>query len=186
MAYYESRERQLGVSLWATTGNESDIGLAEILSYYAADDAIKVILLYMEGCKDGAGFMAGLEVIVTKVGASDIGAEAALSHTASITGSDVVFDTVVAKYGAHRTSSMDEFYDIGYASSVTRSFPNGNRVGLVTISGGVGVLMSDLNYLRPRRHASAKSYRSRGRGTRSTSPDRRSTTLLFWANASTF
>ena len=152
VAYYEARDRQLGVSLWATTGNESDIGLAEILEYYANDDAIKVILLYMEGCKDGAGFMRGLEaarvagkpVIVTKVGASDIGAEAALSHTASITGSDVVFDTVVAKYGAHRTISMDEFYDLGYACSVTRSFPTGNRVGLLTVSGGVGVLMSDI------------------------------------------
>ncbi len=152
VAYYESRDRQLGVSLWATTGNESDIGLSEILMYYAADDAIKVILLYMEGCKDGPGFMAGLEaaraagkpVIVTKVGASDIGAEAALSHTASITGSDVVFDTVVAKYGAHRTYSLDEFYDLGYACSTTRRFPNGNRVGLLTISGGVGVLMSDV------------------------------------------
>jgi len=152
VAYYESRDRQLGVSLWATTGNESDIGLSEILMYYAADDAIKVILLYMEGCKDGPGFMAGLEaaraagkpVIVTKVGASDVGAEAALSHTASITGSDVVFDTVVAKYGAHRTYSLDEFYDLGYACSTTRSFPNGNRVGLLTISGGVGVLMSDV------------------------------------------
>lgn len=152
VVYYESRDRQLGVSLWATTGNESDIGLSEILMYYAADDAIKVILLYMEGCKDGPGFMAGLEaaraagkpVIVTKVGASDIGAEAAFSHTASITGSDVVFDTVVAKYGAHRTYSLDEFYDLGYACSTTRSFPNGNRVGLLTISGGVGVLMSDV------------------------------------------
>ena len=152
VAYYESRDRQLGVSLWATTGNESDIDLSEILMYYAADDAIKVILLYMEGCKDGPGFMAGLEaaraagkpVIVTKVGASDIGAEAAFSHTASITGSDVVFDTVVAKYGAHRTYSLDEFYDLGYACSTTRSFPNGNRVGLLTISGGVGVLMSDV------------------------------------------
>jgi acyl-CoA synthetase (NDP forming) len=152
VAYYESRDRQLGVSLWATTGNESDIDLSEILMYYAADDAIKVILLYMEGCKDGPGFMAGLEVaraagkpvIVTKVGASDVGAEAALSHTASITGSDVVFDTVVAKYGAHRTYSLDEFYDLGYACSKTRSFPNGNRVGLLTISGGIGVLMSDV------------------------------------------
>ena len=152
VAYYEARDRQLGVSLWATTGNESDIGLAEILEYYANDDAIKVILLYMEGCKDGAGFMRGLEaarvagkpVIVTKVGASDIGAEAALSHTASITGSDVIFDTIVAKYGAHRTISMDEFYDLGYACSVTRSFPTGNRVGLLTVSGGVGVLMSDI------------------------------------------
>ena len=152
VAYYEARDRQLGVSLWATTGNESDIGLAEILEYYANDDEIKVMLLYMEGCKDGTGFMRGLEaarvagkpVIVTKVGASDIGAEAALSHTASITGSDVVFDTVVAKYGAHRTTSMDEFYDLGYACSVTRSFPTGNRVGLLTVSGGVGVLMSDI------------------------------------------
>jgi acyl-CoA synthetase (NDP forming) len=152
VAYYESRDRQLGVSLWATTGNEIDIDLSEILMYYAADDAIKVILLYMEGCKDGPGFMAGLEaaraagkpVIVTKVGASDIGTEAALSHTASITGSDVVFDTVVAKYGAHRTHSLDEFYDLGYACSTTRSFPNGNRVGLLTISGSVGVLMSDV------------------------------------------
>ena len=152
VAYYEARDRELGVSLWATTGNESDIGLAEILEYYANDDEIKVMLLYMEGCKDGAGFMRGLEaarvagkpVIVTKVGASDIGAEAALSHTASITGSDVVFDTVVAKYGAHRTTSMDEFYDLGYACSVTRSFPTGNRVGLLTVSGGVGVLMSDI------------------------------------------
>ena len=152
VAYYEARDRQLGVSLWATTGNEGDIGLSEILTYYAADDAIKVILLYMEGCKDGPSFMAGLEaaraagkpVIVTKVGASDVGAEAALSHTASITGSDVVFDTVIAKYGAHRTYSMDEFYDLGYACSITRSFPKGNRVGLLTISGGVGVLMSDI------------------------------------------
>ena len=152
VAYYEARDRQLGVSLWATTGYEGDIGLAEILEYYIADDAIKVVLLYMEGCKDGEGFMRGLKaaraagkpVIVTKVGASNIGAEAALSHTASITGSDVVFDTVIEKYGAHRTMSMDEFYDLGYAGSGTRSFPNGNRVGLLTISGGVGVLMSDI------------------------------------------
>ena len=66
---------------------------------------------------------AGKPVIVTKVGASDVSAEAALSHTSSITGSDVVFDMVIAKYGAHRTYSMDEFYDLGYACSITRSFP---------------------------------------------------------------
>tara|TARA_Y100001934_G_scaffold218352_2_gene259435 strand:+ start:46557 stop:48674 length:2118 start_codon:yes stop_codon:yes gene_type:complete len=152
VAYYEARDRQLGVSHWATTGNEGDISLPEILNYYAEDDAIRVIMLYMEGCKDGKSFMEGLEaartagkpVIVTKVGASNIGAEAAMSHTASIAGSDVVFDTVIAKYGAHRTHSMDEFYDLAYACSVTRSFPKGNRVGLLTISGGVGVLMSDI------------------------------------------
>ena len=152
VAYYEARDRQLGVSHWATTGNEGDIGLSEILNYYVATDGIRVIMLYLEGCKDGKSFMEGLEaartagkpVIITKVGASDIGAEAAMSHTASIAGSDVVFDTVIAKYGAHRTYSMDEFYDLAYACSVTPSYPKGNRVGLLTISGGVGVLMSDI------------------------------------------
>ena len=151
VAYFESRERQLGINLWATTGNEADIDLAEILEYYVADASISVILLYMEGCKDGQKFMRSLEaarlagkpVVVTKVGGSQIGAEAALSHTASITGSDVIFDTVMEKCGAHRVMSMDEFYDLGYACSVNKNFPNGNRIGLVSISGGVGVLMSD-------------------------------------------
>ncbi len=151
VAYYEARERGLGVRHWATTGNESDIDLSECLAFCIADDAIDVVMLYMEGCKDGDRFTAALEhaqragkpVVVTKVGASDVGAEAAVSHTASITGSDIVFDTVTEKYGAHRARSMDEFYDVGYACATTAGFPKGKRVGLVTLSGGVGVLMSD-------------------------------------------
>jgi acyl-CoA synthetase (NDP forming) len=77
-----------------------------------------------------------------KVGSSDVGAEAALSHTDSLAGSDSVVDTVLEKYNAYRAYTMDEFFDIGYAFT-SGLFPAGNRVGLVTISGGVGILMSD-------------------------------------------
>ncbi len=106
--------------------------------------------MYFEASRDGAKLMAGLEaakkarkpVVAMKVGSSDVGAEAALSHTDSLAGSDSVVDTVLEKYNAYRAYTMDEFFDIGYAFT-SGLFPAGNRVGVVTISGGVGILMSD-------------------------------------------
>jgi len=150
VAYAEARQRHLGVRLWATTGNESDVSVADCLNFYVEDPETKVILMYFEASRDGANLMAGLEaakkarkpVVTMKVGSSDVGAEAALSHTNSLAGSDSVVDTVLAKYNAYRAYTMDEFFDIGYAFT-SGLFPAGNRVGIVTISGGVGILMSD-------------------------------------------
>ena len=150
VAYAEARQRRLGVRLWATTGNEADVSVADCLNYYVEDSETKVILMYFEASRDGAQLMAGLEaakkarkpVVAMKVGSSDVGAEAALSHTDSLAGSDSVVDTVLAKYNAYRAYTMDEFFDIGYAFT-SGLFPAGNRLGLVTISGGVGILMSD-------------------------------------------
>ncbi|MCZ6862306.1 MAG: acetate--CoA ligase family protein [Alphaproteobacteria bacterium] len=150
VAYAEARGRHLGVRLWATTGNESDVSVADCLNYYVEDAETKVILMYFEASRDGAKLMAGLAaakkarkpVVAMKVGSSDVGAEAALSHTNSLAGSDSVVDTVLAKYNAYRAYTMDEFFDIGYAFT-SGLFPAGNRVGIVTISGGVGILMSD-------------------------------------------
>ena len=150
VAYAEARQRHLGVRLWATTGNESDVNVADCLNYYVEDAETKVILMYFEASRDGAKLMAGLEaakkarkpVVAMKVGSSDVGAEAALSHTDSLAGSDSVVDTVLNKFNAYRAYTMDEFFDIGYAFT-SRLFPAGNRLGVVTISGGVGILMSD-------------------------------------------
>jgi acyl-CoA synthetase (NDP forming) len=150
VAYAEARQRHLGVRLWATTGNESDVSVADCLNFYVEDPETKVILMYFEASRDGTKLMAGLEaakkarkpVVTMKVGSSDVGAEAALSHTDSLAGSDSVVDTVLAKYNAYRAYTMDEFFDIGYAFT-SGLFPAGNRVGIVTISGGVGILMSD-------------------------------------------
>ena len=145
-----AREAGLGLSLWATTGNEGDVDVGEILSYYAMDSRTEVVLAYLEGAKDKERLEAGLEacrvakkpVVVLKVGSSEVGALAATSHTASLVGSDGVYDAVFRSYGVHRAETIGELMDMGYAA-LGGTLPSGKRVGLVTISGGVGVHMAD-------------------------------------------
>lgn len=151
LAYTEARQRHLGVRLWATTGNECDVSFADCLDYFVGEEGTEVVLLYFESTKSGGKILSALEkarslkkpVVVMKVGSSEVGREAALSHTDSLTGSDDVLDAVFQRYNAYRAYSIDEFFDIGYACTLGR-FPAGNRIGFVTISGGVGVLMADV------------------------------------------
>ena len=81
-------------------------------------------------------------VIFMKVGRSEVGAAAASSHTASLAGEDAVYDAVLREHGAYRANSTEEMLDVAYAAR-PRIYPAGRRVGLVTISGGAGVLMAD-------------------------------------------
>ncbi len=149
-AYGLARERGLGLSHWITTGNEADVELADAIAFFAHDPETEVILAYCEGVRDGAKFIAALAaargagkpVVITKVGRSDIGAAAAASHTASLAGEDAVYDAVFAQYGAVRARTVDELFDFGYAFSIGAR-PRGKRLAIVTVSGGVGVLMAD-------------------------------------------
>lgn len=144
------RDRGLGLRGWVTTGNECDVDVTDCIAFAAADDRTRVIVCYMEGCKDGDRLRAALEaartagkpVIIMKVGASDIGALAAGTHTASLAGADDVFDSVFRQYGVHRARSLEEMTDIA-AACVPGQFPAGNRLGVLTVSGGVGVLSCD-------------------------------------------
>ncbi|NIP76993.1 MAG: hypothetical protein GTN90_13865, partial [Xanthomonadales bacterium] len=81
-------------------------------------------------------------VVFMKVGRSEVGAQAASSHTASLAGEDAVYDAVLRQHGAWRVRSTEEMLDIAYACR-PRIYPAGKRLGLVTISGGAGVLMAD-------------------------------------------
>lgn len=148
------RERGLGFSSCLTTGNEVDITVAECLAYLAMDDETEVLACYMEGCKDGAQFMAALElaqergkpVVIQKVGRSEVGSEAAASHTASLTGADQVYDAVFERYNAFRADTTAELIDIAYMLSGVRRFgdlPTGKKIAIATISGGAGVMMAD-------------------------------------------
>jgi acyl-CoA synthetase (NDP forming) len=78
-----------------------------------------------------------------KVGSSEAGAHAAASHTASLAGSDQVYDGLFKQYGVYRARTIDELFDVAYACSVSRQAPRGNRLGILTVSGGVGALMAD-------------------------------------------
>ena len=148
--YFLNRLRGIGVGRLLTTGNESDISVAEGIHALAEDDATGCILAYAEGMQDGPAFRHGLEtarrngkpVAIMKVGRSRIGAAAAASHTASLAGADAIFDAVCRQHGAHRARATEELIDIAYATR-RGVYPTGRRLGLVTISGGAGVLMAD-------------------------------------------
>jgi acyl-CoA synthetase (NDP forming) len=149
-AYSLARERGLGLSHWVTTGNEVDVELADCLDWLVDDDATKVILAYMEGCRDGAKLLRALEkaraakkpVVIVKVGRTELGAAAAASHTAALAGADAIYDAVFKQYGVWRAGTIEEAFDVAYAVSVA-GVARGKSIGMLTASGGAGVLMAD-------------------------------------------
>jgi acyl-CoA synthetase (NDP forming) len=148
--FFAAAARGLGIRYWIATGNEADVDVAECLRWVAEDADTDVIMAYAEGVKDGRGFIDALEaaharrkpVIFMKVGRSELGAAAVVSHTASLAGADAVYDAVLRQYGAHRARAAEEMVDVAYAAS-RGVYPAGNRLGLITISGGVGALLAD-------------------------------------------
>ncbi len=149
-AYGMARERNVGLSTWVATGNEGDLDVADCIAWMARDAATRVIMAYMEGCTDGAKLKqalglaraAGKPVVIVKVGRTELGALAASSHTAALAGDDAAFEALFRQYGAWRARSIDEFFDVAHCLAVS-GLPANRKVGLLTVSGGVGVLLAD-------------------------------------------
>ena len=149
-AYSLARNGGLGVSHWVTTGNEAVIGVADVIDWLAGDDETRVILAYIEGTRDGVTLQralararaAGKPVVVVKVGRTEAGARAAMSHTASLSGEDAVYQAVFDATGAVRATTIEQMFRLGQAFA-TGPLPRGKRLAIVTVSGGVGTLMAD-------------------------------------------
>ena len=145
-----ARRRRIDVGLWASTGNECDVTVSECIAWMAERPDIEVVAAYAEGIGDGDALFASLDaarargkrVFFTKTGRSEAGAEAVRSHTAALAGADAVFDAMLAQAGIVRTDSTEEMLDAAYAASFG-ALPSSRRVGLMTISGGAGVMMAD-------------------------------------------
>ena len=143
-------ERGLGFSHFVATGNEAGVDVAECIAWLADDPDTGVIMIYLEGCRDGARLRAALAraaanrkpVVAMKVGVSEQGVAAIASHTGSLAGSDAVFDAVFAENNVYRARTLDELVDVAYACS-GGVFPKSPRMGVVTLSGGVGIQMAD-------------------------------------------
>ena len=143
-------QRGMGVSYWVTTGNESDVNVPEVIDWYADCSGVSVIVAYLEGLTNASTLLRALEkarahgkpVILMKVGTTEVGAEAVRSHTASLAGSDEVYDAVLRQFGAYRAHSTEENAGCRICGRV-RGVPRSRRVALMTISGGVGVHMAD-------------------------------------------
>ena len=150
-AFYH-RAKALGVALSyvVSTGNESDLGAGEFLDYMVQDASTDVILLFIEGIRDADKFLAAARraaemrkpVIVIKVGRSGAGGRAAASHTASMAGWSAAYDAVFAKYGFIVSNDLDEAVTIA-AVLATNPLPRGDRVAVITVSGGAGIWGAD-------------------------------------------
>ncbi|WP_156679287.1 acetate--CoA ligase family protein [Sphingomonas profundi] len=146
-----AQDRGMAIGTFITTGNEADVDFGDGLMALALDDGIKVILGYIEGIRDAARLIAGLEaarrgrkpVIVLKVGRTSAGAQAAASHTASLAGEDRVYDAIFRQYGVYRAVSTEELLDVAAVAAQVAAWPAGNRLGVVTISGGMGAQVAD-------------------------------------------
>ena len=142
--------RGIQVGLWISTGNEADVDVADGISYLADDPETTAIACYMEAIKDGGRFAEavararanGKPVIAMKVGRSAIGAAAAASHTASLAGSDRIYDAAFRQLAVERAKTPEDLIEIAYACTRGR-LPRSRRLAVVTISGGAGVLMAD-------------------------------------------
>jgi len=148
LALTARRGTQVGV--WLSTGNEADVSVADGISFLADDPDTTAIACYVEAIKDGALFgeavararANGKPVIAMKVGGSSIGAAAAASHTASLAGSDAVYDAALRQLGVERAKTPEDLVNIAYACTRGR-LPRSRRLAVMTMSGGAGVLMAD-------------------------------------------
>jgi len=142
--------RGMAISKFVATGNEADVQAAECLEWMAQDPDTDVLMLYMEGCRNGPALVRALRtarrmkkpVIVFKAGRTEAGQSVAASHTGALAGSVQVFDTVLREAGAFSCQTLTEMVDATYACA-QGVLPRDRTLAIVTVSGGVGVMSTD-------------------------------------------
>lgn len=134
-----------------TTGNEGDLECLDFVDHLVEEGESGVILMFIEGLKTPSRFAevaaraanAGIPIVVMKIGSSEAGQRAAVSHTAHLTGADTAYDAVFDRYGVIRVFDQEEM--LAAAAAFAR-FPHGpvKRVAVVSTSGGAGAWAADL------------------------------------------
>ena len=145
--YLERRDFNFGEGI--SLGNAASIDLVDALEYFEERSEIEVIAMYMEGLRRPRAFLETARrvskkkpVIVLYVGGSEGGGRAAASHTAALAGEDAVYDAVFRQAGVIRAWSIEQLLDFAWAFS-TQPLPAGDRMAVLTSSGGPGVSMAD-------------------------------------------
>ena len=142
--------RGIGLSKLISTSNEVDLELADFIDHLADDDATNVIVLYVEAVRKPEKFRAaalkaaraGKPVVAFKIGRSEAGAKAAVSHTGALAGADRMYDALFKQVGIVRAQTFGDLLDIPAALATGRKL-RGKRVAILTSTGGAGTLVSD-------------------------------------------
>lgn len=130
-------------------GNTGDIDFSDGLEYFEDDPEVKVILMYIEGIRDGRRFIEVARrvakkkpIIALKGGKSEGAARATRSHTGNLAGRDEVYEAAFKQCGIIRADGEEEFHDLSRAFINLPLMP-GRNLGIVTITGGGGILATD-------------------------------------------
>ncbi len=144
-----SHKAGLGFSKFISLGNKADLTETHFIADAAEDPHTQVILCYIEDVKNGSHFLEAVRpvsrkkpVIILKAGTSQAGALAASSHTGALAGSDLAYETAFRQCGVIRARNMPELFDLAVAFT-SQPVPRGDRVAVVTNSGGPGIIATD-------------------------------------------
>ena len=139
----------VGVAAAINLGNQADICESDYLDYFADDPEVGTIVCYLEGIKDGHRFITSLKravakkpVAILKTGRTDAGAKSAASHTGSLAGNYAVFKGICSQYGAISVKELSQLYDAAKGLAFIKP-PKGNRLVILSTSGGSATLASD-------------------------------------------
>jgi len=138
-----------GIAYFVSLGNRVDVAEHDLLAVWENDPCVRVAAGYLESVRDGAAFLAAARsftrkrpLVLLKAGTSDAGARAVSSHTGSLAGSDVAYNSALSDCGVIRVRTAEELMDAALAFDLL-PIPEGPGVGLLTNAGGLGVLATD-------------------------------------------
>ena len=143
-------QRGVGFSHLISCGNEMDLELSDYLDYLIDDPHTDAIAVYLEGVRDGEKFKKVLEkalqrekpIVTLKVGEASEGERAALSHTGAMVGEERVYEALFRKWGVTRVDDLEALFEVAHMFCVSPR-TDGERIGIVTTTGGAGALMAD-------------------------------------------
>ena len=145
-----SFSQNVGFSAFISVGSMLDVDWGDLIDYLGDDPYTKSIVVYMESIGDARSFLSAARevalskpVIVIKVGRTAEAAQAAASHTGSLTGSDEVLDAAFQRVGVLRVNSIAELFDMAEVLG-KQPRPSGPRLAIVTNAGGPGALATDM------------------------------------------
>ncbi len=138
----------VGISKFVSYGNASVIDECDLLEYFKDDEKTEIIIIYLEGVKDGRRFMETARkitpkkpIIALKAGKGKFGSEAAKSHTGSMAGSYEAYKAAFSQCNIIEAHTLDDLFE--FAKIFSQPLPAGNRVAVLTNGGGNGVLAAD-------------------------------------------
>jgi acyl-CoA synthetase (NDP forming) len=139
-----------GISKICDFGNKCDIDEIDLLEYLGNDPKTKVIAMHLEDIRDGRSFLRKVKevvskkpVLILKPGRTEESRKALASHTGSLAGEDRIYDSAFKQAGVIRVSTYKELFDLAKIFAY-QPLPAGNRVAIITMTGGGGVMGVDV------------------------------------------